>query len=278
MILRIKNKFVAGLCILLSLVIISSVQAELLFYEGFDYAAGVPVDPWDNAQYQGSETPTIEAGSLSYPGLPTSGGRLAQNDPPGGAFPYTVNDTVAGLDKVFSGAGTYYVTYLGRVQGDEGGEDGNGGPTFASNVDGKYFRPLIRRTDTNVAIARMELNGTGEPSSASFDVNQDSGDAVMYALRIDNDGGAGNDQVRLVVNPDLSAGEPDWSASDMDMSTNLTAGAADYGKIVMNRGHEWDEIRIATTWQEAVPEPSTMILLITGLSLIGVLTSRRQGV
>ena len=250
MILRNKSKFVGGLCILLSLVIISSVQAELLFYDGFEYPAGpVEPEPWDKT---GSETSTFELGSLSYPGLATTGGHMLQNDPPGNPFPYSVNDTAAGVNTIFSEAGTYYITYLGRVQGEETGEDGNGGPTFHSQASrsGPYIRPLIRYQGGGQAIARMELNGTGEPSSAPFDVNVDDGDAVLYAVRVDNEGG--NDQVRLVINPDLSLGEPDWDAPALEMFTNLQTHVSDNGAIAMNRGHGWDEIRIATSWQEAV--------------------------
>jgi hypothetical protein len=249
-------------------------NAALLYYEGFDYAAGPPSAPWQR-NFGGTETSMFVAGSLSYPGLPATGGRLEQNDPGGGGFPYTTNANTPGTNTVLSTAGTYYITMLGRVQGEEGGLDGLGGPTLHGSPDfgGGYIRPVIQYLGEGQGQIRVELNGTGEPASGGFPVNVDSGHATLIAMRVTNTGGAGS-LVQVAVDP---AGliEPNWDGGDtiVSASTNFNTPVNANGSIVMNRDHAWDEFRIGTNWGDVVPEPASLTLL--GLGGLALLRRRR---
>jgi len=258
---------------LMSLAMVNTAEATLLYYEGFEYDPGPatnPPTPWNRSFFGGSQSATIEAGSLAYPGLASAGNRLAQNDPVGGTLSYAVNNT-ASINQMFSSAGTYYITFLANVLRYQGDLDSLGGPTFeALSTGGKYVRPVIR--GMSPGMARIELEnwpGNVERVSASFATNDQP---VLVAVRVVNDGGAGGDDVRVVVNPDLSLGEPDWDNFLLQRTAdNITDAVASSGRITMNRANDFDEIRVATTWAEvAVPEPASLGLLgLAGLLLLG---------
>ena len=75
---------------------------------------------------------------------------------------------------------------------------------------------------------------------------------------------------QTVVDPDLSQGEPDWNSasswlgidSTSDMPHTLNVRGPNTAPDFMQGGI--DEIRIATSWQGAIPEPGTMALMVLG--------------
>jgi hypothetical protein len=252
-------------------------EAALLYEESFNYDTGLVQDgpgPWNNVNFGGTGPPTFEAGSLKYPGYPTSGNRMAHNDPEPGSFPYSGDPAVAAVNTMLRVAGTYYITMLARVQGEGTGLEGLGGPTFHADATfgGNYIRPVLTYKGSGMATIALELNGTGEPQSPQFPVNVDSGDATLIALRVTNTGGT-HINVQVAVDP-AGLVEPDWDGggSIVSESTNVSGGIGD-GSVLMNRGHEWDEFRIGTKWGEVVPEPASLALV--GLGGLAMLRRRR---
>ncbi len=252
-------------------------EAALLYEESFNYDPGLVENgpgPWNDVNFGGSGPPTFEAGSLSFPGMPTSGNRLNQNDPPGGSFPYSGDPNVAAVNTMLRVAGTYYITMLARVNGEEGGLDGLGGPTFHAdaNYGGNYIRPTIQYLGSSQAQIRLELNGTGEPASAGFPVNVDNGNATLIAVRVTNTGGTAIN-VQVAVDP-AGLVEPDWDGGDTIVTNATTVGGGiGDGSVLMNRGNDWDEFRIGTNWADVVPEPASLTLL--GLGGLAMLRRRR---
>jgi len=251
-------------------------NAALLYYEGFNYGLVGPVasfGPFGTGEtdWTANDHPTFEAGSLNYPGLATSGGRLANNEPHDGTSASAVNDFTT-FNPMFSVADTYYITLLGRVQEDvpvTGATDlnGLGVPAY---ISGKPIQTAFQADGSGNLRPQMEIAsaanmfGAFAPQVGTF----------MVAMRIINEGTTGLDDVRMVMNPDLSQGEPDWNSADITItSRDLTSPAAAFSTVRFDRAHEWDELRVATKWGEAIPEPASLALL--GLGGLAMLRRRR---
>ena len=244
-------------------------NAALLYHETFDYAPG-PVNA-AGTDWTANAHPTFESGSLTYPGLASSGGRLANNEPHDGTTASAVNDLTT-FNPMFSEAGTYYITLLGRVQDDvpvtfPTDLNGLGVPAY---ISGKPLQTAFQADGEGNLRPQMEVAsaanmfGSFAPQVGTF----------MMAIRVVNEGTAAVDDVRMVMNPDLSQGEPDWNSADITItSRDLTSPAVEFSTVRFDRAHEWDELRVATKWGEAIPEPASLALL--GLGGLAMLRRRR---
>ena len=247
----------------------ASAHATLLYYEGFEYDAG-PVNgsPTDWAAVAAgpstNDTPTFEAGSLTYPGLATAGGRLAQNEP--ASYTASSVNLLATFDEVFSVAGTYYITMLGSISNDVGGLKGLGVPVFKSLNSGGTIQLGFQANGSGSLQPQLEIGG-GAQTLGGYATQQG---AFLMAIRVINEGTAAGDDVRMVMNPDLSQGEPDWDSPTLSRTTvNLTAAPSANSRISFSRAQDWDEIRVATKWGEAIPEPASMtVLALGGLAML----------
>jgi len=259
----------------------NSALAAVQFYEDFDYQPGLKLTdatpggnpPWTSNTGAGGVTNDwdLEAGSLTYQTLETSGNSVSFDQGGDTDRDQVVRGLPGGVGTLFDNAGTFYMTVLVRSQVGFMFEDvGSNGRVSLStdNLGGtgseiRYF---------------LQVQGTGGGETESLIGQVASGsDTHMLAYRIVNGGDGSTDRVDAVLDPTLSLGEPDWDAAttitNRDITTlidgmRLLRGPADpvtdWGDIA--------EFRIATTWNEAaplIPEPATLALLaLGGLCLI----------
>ena len=177
------------------LCLVGTGRAALLGYEGFDYAAGL----LDGNGGWSSGTQTVDAGSLAYPDLATSGNHENANS---GQFGFT--DSLV-FDPMFTTAGTYYVSYLFKMDSQLGGLDGLGVPTFSDNPSTVGIQAGIQGSGGPTGKFTLEVAHTAVPGSVSVSV----GDTHLAVYRIINDGTAAADQVDAIIDPNLASGEPD---------------------------------------------------------------------
>jgi hypothetical protein len=284
--LRRRRAIALAACGVISLAV-GTAHATLLYYEGFDYAPGPttePPTPWNNNQagYGLSPYSTFEAGSVAYPSLQTTGNHLAMNDPDGpeGAD-YVVNDSASGPNTMFSVAGTYYYTFAGQIQTDNSTLDGLGALVLHSRPGSNGYG-----AGGYLQIA-AQANGGGE-ISVSLEAGQNGGGsnliapAVVHpnpffvAVRVINDGTSEPDDIRLMFNPDLSLGEPDWNAATLVKAADITSSADPNALFYFTRNHLWDEIRIASSWAEAAPVVPEPLSTVTCALVAGTLAMMRK--
>ena len=245
--------------------------AGLLAYEGFDYPTGTLHNA--GGVWTADAGQNVASDSLSYTGLPTTGNHVDS-----GAGLFAARNF--NFDPVFSTAGTYYLTMLGRVDEIASGLDGVGVPSFQAfgGTFNSFLRPIVLGNGTaTIPIGFDVLHRTGEFNSgglATLNLNE----TFFLAIRVINDGGTGGDQIDFVLNPTLASGEPDWTTDALFSSAafDITTVGSTSTDFRIDRNYDWDEFRIATTWDEAVavPEPSTFALL--GIGAIGLIGYRRR--
>src|SRR5690606_32911501 len=114
----------------------------------------------------------------------------------------------------------------------------------------------------------------------SVSINTES----LILLRLDYHDGA-NDDLRMWINPDLSAGQPTnlspsfvgSSLGEFDLAFNVVsmrAGTVSGG----NEGQGFfDQIRIGTTYSSVIPEPGSCLLAALGFVAVGAVLRGKQG-
>ena len=257
---------------------------QVIAYEGFNYAAGGNLHTlnggtgWANAWVEpnfgtgslNDNVPeTIQAGSLSFGGLVTSGNRVFT----GGRFSYDIRN----LGTALGAAGTTrYASFL--LRRDVVGPDPlSNGPDYGGVVFGDENSPnslfVGKPGGGNLLNYALENGvGAGQISSTQPEV---LGATALLVVRFDFT--ATNDTVRLYVNP-AGGAEPavaDAIKSDLNLSTfvgvSISTGAAARWSV--------DEIRVGITFADVtpVPEPGSMgFILIGGLSALWCHVWRRQ--
>lgn len=244
----------AGL--VLALALAPAAQAASLFYEPFNYAT--PGKLLDNAEWSEVDAGAandwdVVAGSLAYPGLETSGNQARWS--PGQARRQVSTTLPQAATDAFNSNGTVYLSMLFDDVAGMRIPNSAGNRALNISADQNGFRLLI------------EPGGGPEPA---LTLTGTTSGTQLIMIRVVNQ--AGNDDVRGVANPDLSLGEPDWSALPVIDSADITT---DFGELRLIlpvaesiRGGI-DEFRIGTTFDDVVPEPSALALLaIGGLALL----------
>jgi hypothetical protein len=244
-----KHRFLTG-CALgtAALLPLPSLHAALLAGEGFDYISGTPVhgasggSGWASAWsvYSGGEVVRSTAPGLSYGALPTSGVAATSDlSSPGAGFTYLVRDVPA------SAAPTLYVSYL--LRRDQEGP-GNYGGLGLYGAGGSVFAGKSGTTTT------FGLEVTGSITSTTTSIT--TGDVYLLLTCLEFGAVAGGlDRISLYVNPPVDGTIPavaDAVRTDLDLD-NLQY-------LYLNNSGGWttDEIRVATTWQSAIPEPALL--------------------
>ena len=231
-------------------------RSELLYYEPFDYPAGPDLTdlaggnpPWTSPGNPNDMTDdwNIEAGSLSYPNLATSGNRVNFDQIDGGSRQSVRRDLPATVSTAFSTEGT--TIYLTCLVSDSAGFFFNDNPIFLnlSSDDSAGGSKPIRHF--------VQVEDSGGQSETQFAAVADDGTAHLIAYRVLNQ--AGNDDIRALIDPDLLQDEPDWSSATLISNRDITGSINEHRLIMGNvetaRRGDVDEFRIATTWAEAAP-------------------------
>ena len=204
-------KSMSFLRLLSIVVIVNTVQGDLLWYEAFDYPAGTSVadnGPWaTSTNGVGSPTTLIhdDDAGLTYAGLSTQGGAATMTG--------NSNDAINVADSALGGTagnprdvawatpdtGVYYITML-----MSGGQN---------DLWHQPFRSIIRYRNSAIGIENTD--------SSNMTVATAPRETALIALRIDTDRidrtaqGLGDPQnlQQMIVNPDLLAlggAEPNW--------------------------------------------------------------------
>jgi hypothetical protein len=256
-------------------------RAALLFYEGFDYPLSLSWPPagtslggasgtWLGAEPQPDSFGVIAG--LTYPdALVISNAAGKYPGLPGAEQFASVHQNVSALQGAFSGTGTFYVSMLirervGMHTGDQTFNANNQRTGTGSSFNMQFESP---QGGNNYLASLMVFDLSGEVQ-AVLDTGIPAGDTNTHMLvaKVVNDGTPADDIVSMVLDPDLSAGEPDfgsalWRIADQNITTSnvelylkASAGGDEEQKA-------WDEIRIGTTWDDVVPPTETPFSLVT---------------
>jgi hypothetical protein len=256
-------------------------RAAVLFSEGFDYPQSLPWPPagtslggasgtWLGAEPQPDSFGVIEA--LSYPNALVTGNAAGKSPGMPGVEQFTsVHQNVAALQGVFSGAGTFYVSMLLRERvgmhiGDQTFNAGDQRTGTGASLNMQFESP---QTGSNYLASLMVFDASGEVQDVN-DTGIPAGDINTHMLvaKVENDGTPADDVVSMVLDPDLSAGEPNFSASIWRITDqNITTSNVELYLKASAGGDEtlkaWDEIRIGTTWDDVVPPATTSYAFVT---------------
>jgi hypothetical protein len=250
----------------------SPAVAQVIAYDGFNYAAGANLNGlnggsgWGNAWSEpsfGTGDPndlvpeTIQTGSLTFGSLVTSGNRVVT----GGKFSYDIRLLGAPLGTTGT---TRYASFL--IRRDVAGTDPvNNGPDYGGLVFAdENPNSLFVGKPGGGTVGNYALENNGGTSQVASSRPEVLGTTALLVVRFDF--AAGNDTFRLYVNPAPGGTEPavaDATKSNLDLGSfvgvSMSTGAANTWSI--------DEIRIGSTFADVVvpvPEPGSIVLTLGG--------------
>ena len=225
-------------------------SADLLVYDGFDYAAG-PLQPnaggegnWEGGWF--SSTYTAESGSLTLPNMPfavvgghTSGAGTANRD-------ITEISTAS--------PGTYYLSYLSQRTGFNLAVTSGQWADFYLR-DG--FTQVVNGGITSSTNFHLRYVGGDSGTSAGQGANSTSPFFLVYKIVLGDTLGTNSLSMSWYSDGNaIPATEP--VAWDLEV-TGQSVLAGNFNKLTLwsgtNLGYsaQYDEIRLATTYGEAVP-------------------------
>jgi len=245
------------------------VQASLLAYEGFDYAAGVDISGqsggtgWAGAWGYASNWPgQMSPTGLDNASLAVNGNALSTVGP----APTPLNPAVIyrDLPELGTSGTTRYFSVLLRPYAADGYQHGEyGGVNFGGIFIGKSGKPGSDRYGIEGAVNDISYS----------DVPVTANQTVLLVLRAEYREGA--DNFDLFVNPSLDALPAEASASKSDYDAGIGAAV-----LVNNFGNYLtDEIRVGETYADVVPTtpiPLPGAALLPGSGLAGLAAARSR--
>ena len=227
--------------------------------ESFDYAEG-SLDglnggtgwggAWGNSAY------TVTSPGLTYPGISDAGNKVTSGSNSGQLW--------RGVSETFGTEGTsWYVSFIGQK-------------TVANDVS-RYFGVALYNSGGEAVLIGQSSGaaywGVAKGPIISASTVSSQTEALLVA-RIDSL--AGNDNVTLWVNPDLSLPEgsntPDAAllgVLDVDILASIRMGGGGANTTQVASTHILDELRIDAA-SPFVPEPASLALFAVGVPLLAL--------
>lgn len=273
---RIQLLFAVGASCLL----LQSASATVLFSEGFNYPPGglSGNGGWTGG---GPAALAVDAGNLTYPNLADLGG---------GELKLTSGIAASTDVTSFNGAaitsGTIFYSFLlnPTLMPSANVELMDLLPTGATGLQGSTAALAVYVGSQNATQyklgVRHGLSGATYASSSLMTVNTTNFFVVAYTFN----GGVGDDTVSLWVNPTPGGSQPVADVSFGNSALADSAGLQVLGikaQSATTQGN-WnlDTLRIGTAWADVtpvtVPEPSTLVLVASGLALMFGAIRRRS--
>ncbi len=236
---------------------VSPVSATLIAYDGFGTSGtlnGESLGSGFSDHWSAPADVTLAASSLVQPNgaIPASGGSVATS----GTWP-VANRTLSQAVST-NVAGTYYLSFdFARISGDYvlAGLRAGSGNTLVVGVWGGLLGIDIQEAGNNYATA------TGS--------SLDSTPRLAIMKLVTNDGATNKVSVYMKAYSSAIGSVPAVEPLTWDVTASRTFGSAlsfNQMTIIDDSVGHYDEIRLGTAWSDVVvPEPSTVILLATGL-------------
>jgi hypothetical protein len=270
-------------------------------------ADGAEAGGWLYINNNNTDDPRMAAGSLSYPGLlPSSGNSVAidgsnaataasqsQRAIPGQPFGegtklyYSVIMKVNSLEGMFlTGANYAGGSFIAGFRDADAttlfGASNAGAPVLirAANTAGTAYQ-----LGTSVTATATERAWFGDNGDALDDpvTDFDTSDTLLLVLSYDNVLGNGNDVVRMYINPDPALSE---EANAMRLALERIGGTEIAGNDIQSfffRNNsvspdvvQFDELRIAATWEDVLPVPEPAVLAPLALAALALTARRRR--
>jgi hypothetical protein len=271
----IQRQIVLAAGLVMSSLVATSVRAELIVYEPFAYTPTQSLIGQNGGQgfsaawfFQGGGPITISGTSIPIVGLEESGNKVYAN--PSNTSGSPVSTSFRYLTNTFGSSGTVYLSYaIQYLEGDR----------FAG-------LSLIQDTTQVAFFGKNSAQPNWRVSSGPFSTI-DSGIAIttsptLLVLKIEFNQSGINERLSLFVNPTPGAPEPTPAGQVTSTSTFFfnrieIGSAANNGSQATTRAY-FDEIRVSTTWAEAVPvpEPATFAMLVTAVMALTMAPVRAQ--
>ncbi len=270
--MRIKHWMIAGMVGVLLVVVVPGAQADLLFYEGFDYTGDTLISASGSSEvgftgtWSYGSTIDLAAGSLSYPPGPpfTEIGKHVHDDDGGEAY----RGIATGSQMDFGADNTYYISALFRKELPDS-DSSEFVYVQLANADGvKRFEFGIGSTDQ---FAVNIGSGGQATSSKAFSF----GTTCMLVVKIEAKASSNDIAYMQIYGPSDTVGdEPTtWDITHNTGSTGISTERMYVHIGGNNQAGQIDEIRAGGSWADvAVPEPATAVLLLSG----GVLAMFRR--
>lgn len=257
------------LAIALATVSLASWAGAQTASDSFNYTAGAGALANQNGGSGWSSTWGTGTNSITSPGLTFSKG--GQTLTSAGGTATTVGNNVGNFRQISStvSSGTEFVSLLAKL------DSGTGGTGYAGVS-------LFNGGSENLFIGQPNNNafwGLDQSTGGQFTTLPIDGTTHLFVVQIDYGAGtAGNDRVRMYVDPTPGLSAPDVTPA-IDVSTSRSAS---FNQVRIQSGNaaspiDFDELRLGTTYAgvtpASVPEPATLGLF--AVAALGLLARKR---